>query len=401
MAKRVILFLMFLCIALPAYCTEKLTVTLFYSPHCKFCLRFKEETLPQLKAKYKDTVAWRELDTANDQNNLALLIATSRQFKRKTANVPSVLVGEYFLVGDELKTKLDATIALSLKQKKNPIYAFKKNLVEVFKELSLLTVIGGGLADGINPCAFAVIVFFVSFLAVHGYRKRDIVCIGSFYCLAVFTTYLLIGLGIFNFLYRLSGFYLAIKFFYYLVAAFCFILAGLSLYDRFRFKETRSSGEMILQLPKFLKKKINIVIGKGLREKKERTVVDLAFTSFVVGVGVSLLEAACTGQVYVPTIVFILQYAPYRLRALGYLVLYNLMFVLPLVIIFILALAGVSSQKFTDFLKRHLAALKILLAIVFFSLGILLIWDEVKFSLQFYFDAFRNFCQQVVSIKIR
>ena len=63
----------------------------------------------------------------------------------------------------------------------------QKAFLEKFREISPLTLISAGLIDGINPCAFAVIVFFVSFLAVYGYKKQEIVCIGIFYILAVFS----------------------------------------------------------------------------------------------------------------------------------------------------------------------------------------------------------------------
>jgi cytochrome c biogenesis protein CcdA len=99
---------------------------------------------------------------------------------------------------------------------------------------------------------------------------------------------------------------------------------------------------------------------------------------------VSLLEAACTGQVYLPTIVYIVKNTKLRLKALTYLILYNLMFILPLIVIFILSLVGFSSQKFNVFLKKHLGTIKIILAFIFLLLGLLVIWDEVKFSLQFY-----------------
>ncbi|MDD5429330.1 MAG: hypothetical protein PHE97_01260, partial [Candidatus Omnitrophica bacterium] len=245
----------------------------------------------------------------------------------------------------------------------------KADLASIFRKLSLFTIMGSGLADGINPCAFAVIVFFISFLAVYGYRRKEIVYVGSFYCLAVFLTYLLIGLGLFKFLYAASNIHFFIKGFYYFVAFFCFVMGLAALYDYFRFQKTKDSREAILQLPGFLKKRINFVIGSRLRHREGRSVVSLIFTSFIVGVLVSLLEAVCTGQVYVPTIVFILKDTSLRLKAWVYLILYNLMFILPLVFIFLLSLAGVKSIVFNRFLKKHLGIIKLIMALVFFALG--------------------------------
>jgi len=126
-------------------------------------------------------------------------------------------------------------------------------------------------------------------------------------------------------------------------------------------------------LPKFLKKRINTVIGTGLREKKDRGVVSLAISSFVIGMLVSILEAACTGQVYLPTIVYILRTTPMKLQAIAYLLLYNMMFILPLIVIFALSIVGVSSAKFSGILKRHIGAIKILMVVLFFVLGVLIL----------------------------
>jgi len=145
-----------------------------------------------------------------------------------------------------------------------------------------------------------------------------------------------------------------------------------ALYDYYKFKKTGRSQEAILQLPKFLKKRINIVIGSRMREKKGG-IWGLCVSSFVVGFLVSLLEAVCTGQVYIPTIVFILKNTDLKLKAATYLFLYNFMFILPLIVIFLLSLVGVSSTKFNNFLKKNLGRIKILMALVFFCLGLFIL----------------------------
>ncbi|UCD15829.1 MAG: hypothetical protein JSV34_01915 [Candidatus Omnitrophota bacterium] len=374
MARRLFLFLL-LFLPLFSYCEDKISVTLFYSPHCKVCISLKEEFLPKIKEKYNDNLEWRYLDVDDDPQSLQTLFSLSQSFGRKESKYPSVFVGSFFMVGvEEIRQDLEEAIKVTLERGAKPFRLRQVNLQELFGALSVFTVMGSGLIDGINPCAFAVIVFFVSFLAVYGYRKKDIVCVGTFYCLAVFIAYLLIGLGFFKFLYAFAAVYYVIKVFYYFIGGLCFALAALSVYDYVKFKKTGSSSGLILQLPNFMKKKINLVIGSRLREKKERSLIDLSITSFVIGFLVSLLEAVCTGQVYLPTIVYILKSTNLRLKAFSYLILYNLMFILPLVIIFLLSFLGVSSQKFNDFLKQHLGKIKILMALLFFALGAFIIW---------------------------
>ena len=372
--RRASLIFIFLLGSIAAYPQTKTPITLFHSTHCKVCLELEEEFFPEIKEKYKDRVQWNELETSQNSDNLSFLLSLVEQFEVESALVPAILVGDSFLIGaKDIKENLEIAIIEELAKGTRFIKFSKKDLPSFFKGISIFAVIGSGLIDGINPCAFAVIVFFISFLAVYGYGKREIICVGLAYCSAVFLTYLFLGLGFFKFLYAFSHIYLLIKTFYYFIAFFCFLMAAFAFIDYFRFRKTKSSEQAILQLPKFLKKQINKVIGSGLRDKKQTSVVALGLTSFGIGFLVSLLEAVCTGQVYLPTIVFILKNTDLKLKALTYLLVYNLMFILPLVVVFMLSLLGVGSAKFNKFLKENLGRIKIMLAIVFLSLGILIL----------------------------
>jgi len=354
-------------------------VTLFYSPHCKVCLGVKQGYLPAVKEKYAEKIQWVELNTDEDQIALARLYALADQHGRR-AVVPSILAGKTFMSGrieitQGLEPAIDKLLASDKGQtaESQPVQATTSLITETFKKMSVMTVIGSGLVDGINPCAFAVIVFFVSFLAVYGYRRRDIIWVGSAYCAAVFITYLLIGLGLFKVLYALSSFYLVMKIFYYLIATGCFVLFGLSIYDFIIYRKTGQSEGLILQLPKYLKLRMHKVIGDNLRSQENRTPIRLLFASLAVGFVVSLIEAVCTGQVYVPTIAFIMKDPDMRTKAFSYLLLYNAMFIAPLVGVFALSMAGYNSDTFNSLLKKHMGLAKLLLAGVFLALGIMLI----------------------------
>lgn len=129
---------------------------------------------------------------------------------------------------------------------------------------------------------------------------------------------------------------------------------------------------MLLQLPTNLKVRIHKIMGFFLRDKHESS-WRLVLAALAVGFGVSLVEAVCTGQVYVPTVVLIMQDPAFRVKAWVYLLLYNFMFILPLVIIFVLSVLGYESKGFNDFLKKHLGLMKLLLCVVFLALFILLL----------------------------
>ncbi len=371
-SKKIILLLILL-LPFSLYAKDKKNIILFYSTNCKVCIKVKKEILPEIKAKYKDKVYWEEISTS-DPGGLKKLVSITSSLGMKKSFVPSILVGGILLVGEgPIKKRLDIEIENSIKKNFVDLDFFKVDLFDIYKNFSVLAVMGSGLIDGINPCAFAVIVFFISFLSVYGYKRKEIICVGAAYCSAVFVTYVLIGLGCFNLFYKLTNIYFLNKFFYYFIAGFCFLMAALALYDFVLFKKTGKLDDAVLQLPKFLKKRINWVIGSRLRKKKGG-VWRLLITSFVIGFLVSLLEAVCTGQVYLPTIVFILKNTNLKLKAASLLLLYNFMFILPLILIFLLSLLGVSSSKFNNFLKKNIGKIKFLMIFLFVGLGLLILY---------------------------
>jgi len=84
---------------------------------------------------------------------------------------------------------------------------------------------------------------------------------------------------------------------------------------------------------------------------------------------VSFLELACTEQVYLPTILFVLSVPHLQLHAVSYLVLYNLAFVAPLIVVFVVAALGTSSSRLALLVQKHTSTVKLLTAGVFVVLG--------------------------------
>jgi cytochrome c biogenesis protein CcdA len=166
------------------------------------------------------------------------------------------------------------------------------------------------------------------------------------------------------------------------IGIFSIILGLLALYDYLVYKKTRNTDLLLLQLPLAIKNRIHQLIGLYYRQRPTprentpscRPLFKLISSALITGFLVSLLEAVCTGQTYLPTIVFVLKTTSLKLQALVYLFIYNLMFILPLVVIFLVALCGVSSGELSRFLRRHIPKIKIFMAIIFLALGVFLLW---------------------------
>ncbi len=363
---------------------ENNKLIIFHSPTCRKCIEAKAKIIPDIEKEFAGKVRTEYRDIT-DIENFKLLLSLKEKYGSTIENIWPVFYFQGHFLNGRGKIKKEALrvlISESLSQKPEGKQGLPSiDLIAYFRTFEPFVVISAGLTDGINPCAFTVIVFFISFLSLQGYKRRELIIIGLAFIFAVFITYLAIGLGLFGFLYKLSGFWLISRIFNLTVGILSIILGILALYDFFKFKRTAQTEGLLLQLPQAVKNQIHSLIGLHYRRTKEEGgkalkvhILRLALSALIVGFLVSILEAVCTGQVYLPTITFVLKATHLKLQALGYLILYNVMFIVPLFIIFLFALLGVTSEQFSRLLKRHLSAIKILMAILFFGLGIFLIW---------------------------
>jgi cytochrome c biogenesis protein CcdA len=357
----------------------------FFTPSCHICHEVRESFMPGIEKKYADKLAVEYKDLG-DMDFYKFLLGLRKQYNFSAdIKTPTIFFNKKFYVGrDQITSELIRDIEQSEfgAVATVTIEPAAADIKEVFFAFTPIAVMGAGLIDGINPCAFTVIVFFISYLAFQGYSRRQLIIIGFSFIFAVFLTYLLIGLGLFKLFYSLKGFWLMRKTLNFGIGGFTVILGGMAVWDAFKFKGTGSTEGMVLQLPQAVKNQIHRVIGGQFRktggnigpDNSNQAVWKLVVGAFITGFLVSWLEAVCTGQVYLPTIVMVLKSTNIKLRAFLYLLLYNFMFIVPLVGIFILALFGVSSSEFSRFLKKHFLLTKILMAVLFFGLGIYLMW---------------------------
>jgi cytochrome c biogenesis protein CcdA len=233
-------------------------------------------------------------------------------------------------------------------------------------------VILPGLGDGINPCAFATIIFFVSYLSVIERKGYQVILVGAAFTLAVFLSYLGFGMLLREVLAGLiqrTGPILR-PILNGLTALLCLLLAILSFAD-FRRARQGKVKDMALRLPDKLRRWINATIRRSM---KARTFV---IAAFLAGVIVSFIELACTGQIYVP-IILGLSNPGYRAQSMLDLIVYCLAFVVPLITVFVVTYTGTSSQKLGVLLRRYTAGVKLITAVLFLGIGFWLIYDILR-----------------------
>ena len=380
--KPLLLTLAFFAVSFGAW-AKPVDAVLFTSPYCPHCRHLKQDGFPQaFKEKHQDKVRLTEYDLTQDANNV-IFSQTLEAYHLDNAGIPMLIVGETVLQGypTQIGPGADAAVQKAIdNNEETRVPGLQKEEAHslqthetLFSQITLWAIIGAGLADGVNPCAFAVIVFFVSFLAAYKYTKKEIVIVGSAYCTAVFLAYVLMGLGAFHVLYAMKAFRYVTLVVQWGMVGLCGVFLLLSIYDFVVYQRTKKSEKMLLQLPTNYKVYIHKVMRFFLKDKHS-SMWRLLLAAFIVGFVVSGVEAVCTGQVYLPTIVVILKEVNQHFwRATEFLLLYNLMFILPLVLVFVLTLCGKESATFNDWLKKHLGLTKFILCCVFLGLLILLL----------------------------
>ena len=343
-------------------------ITYFHKRGCQKCAR-ASEILKRLKTEYPQVVV--EMRYAKESRELLEAMGALYEVPEvKRLTTPVVFIGDEYLL-DELDEKrletviqkyLPTGVTSRLSQAEANTGEASDEIVNRFNAFGTLAVAGAGLLDGINPCAFATIVFFISYMSLVGRKRKEMLVAGSAFAAAVFVTYLLLGMGLLKFLSFLNEFSVIAKCVYLLAAIGTFALAFLSLYDAYKAKQGKVR-EITLQLPKSLKQRIHKVI----REQTRTSGVIIG--ALVIGFAISALELVCTGQVYLPTITFVMAVEGMRVHALAYLILYNLMFIVPLLVVFGFVYWGTTSMQLGGVLQRHLMPVKLGTGVLLFGLG--------------------------------
>ncbi len=370
--------------------TFKAELIYFYQKGCSKCdrasylLKYLQQKYPNLHIKQIDLNSLdgkRLNETLSNRLNLP-------QEKRLIA--PSLFIGDTFLTPEEIsEAKVEGLIQKYSIQAGQGVSSVKpttllstdeikkaeESIIERFKSFGLFAILIAGLIEGLNPCALATLIFFISYLTMIGRTRKEILWGGVGFTGAGFLTHLLLGFGILGFVQQFSFFPLFSRIVYFITFLFSLILGIFSLYDYLQVKRGRPS-RMTLQVPNSLKKRIHRIIRtkeedfeKGEDSKSPRFLL----AAIVIGFIVTLLQSTCTSQVYLPTILFVTNIPSFRSSAIIYLILYNIVYILPLVAIFVIVYWGVTSEQLSFFLQRRTSTIKLLTALFFFILAGVLI----------------------------
>jgi HEAT repeat protein/cytochrome c biogenesis protein CcdA/glutaredoxin len=354
-------------------------VVFFRNPGCRDCARVAE-LLRALRSEFTDLIV-EEMDIRNP-DHARVNEALCDRFEvpeRYRLVAPAVFCGAGNLIKGEITferlgrmlSRTEATETAWRQVSDEAITRASLTLAERYTALGGWIVFAAGLLDGINPCAFATIIFLLSYLQVTRRGPREILAVGGAFVAGIFLAYFLLGLGLVEVVVRLSLLRRLGMVLNWGMAAFVAGVALLSVWDGVQCLRGRM-GDMVLQLPGVLKARIHDAVRHSTRHRH------FVAAAFVAGLVIAVLELACTGQVYAPTILYMLKTGQGRMGAVGYLALYNAAFIVPLLVVFVGAYGGLRSEHLTVWLGRRAALVKFATAILFAALFILFVFGTLK-----------------------
>jgi hypothetical protein len=224
-----------------------------------------------------------------------------------------------------------------------------------------------GLIAGVNPCALTTVVFLLSMLVYLKTGRQQIMAVAVGFTAAMLATFFLLELGFFT---VITTFCVSHGVSWVLACAVGFLAFLLSLWSAADAIGRCRSGDTThatLGSPRVVRPPIGGLIRAGL------TTRTLVGGSVALGSLVSMLDSLCTGQARLPVRLFIAPVPAMRTNAVAYLLLYTVMFMLPLIVVLLLVRVAATSDAFDTFLRRHLAFVKLGMAILFATLGVLAI----------------------------
>ena len=212
-------------------------------------------------------------------------------------------------------------------------------------------VLISALLDSVHPCSFSILLITIAFLFGIQMTRKKILQIGGIYIAGIFMAYLLIGLGILKVLHLFNTPHFMGK-----LGATLLIVFGIINLVNYLF-------------PKFpIKFKIPSVSHTAMGKLMERASFP---ASFGLGLLVGICQFPCMGGPYLMVIGLLRDQVTY-FSGFGYLVLYNLILIIPLVTVLWITADKIIVDKMQEWKKTNMQRVRFWAGLAMIIIGILI-----------------------------
>ncbi len=216
------------------------------------------------------------------------------------------------------------------------------------------------LADSVNPCAIAVLTMVLMTILIQNPEKRKKVLYGGLaFVASIYIGYLFYGVVIIQ---LFKGFAEILRenstYIYSGLAIFAMIIGALNIKDFFMYKK----GGIATEMPLFMRPRVKKIIQK----------ITSPSGAFIVGFLVTLFLLPCTIGPYIIASGLLSELG--TLGALPWLLYYNLLFVLPMLIIVAVIYYGFTKvNEVSGWKERNIKTLHLIAGILLFAVGFALL----------------------------
>ncbi len=218
--------------------------------------------------------------------------------------------------------------------------------------MNIIPILGtAALISGLNPCGLSILLLTIAFLFSIGRARTGILKVGGSYILGIFIVYILIGLG----LLRTLQVFNTPNFVAKIGALILIIVGAINLTNIF--------------LPVFpIKLKIPQAAHHKIARLMEKNSVPAAS---LLGALVGLFEFPCSGGPYLLVLGLLHDRATY-IMGFVYLLFYNIIFILPLIIVLLIASNNLVLEKVQQWKKDSTRRMKLWSGLAMIILGVII-----------------------------
>jgi len=231
------------------------------------------------------------------------------------------------------------------------------------EELTWTKIISLAAVDAINPCALAVLtLMLVAILTYNPTKKENILLAGLAFTISVFIMYLVYGLIIIKF-FQLIQLLTVIRLTLYKILGFGAIMLGLlNIKDFFKYRPGGIATEMPMSMRPLAKQIIS-----GVTSPRG---------AFIVGLFVTIFLLPCTIGPYV--IAGGILSALELIKTMPWLLVYNIIFILPMIVITLIIYAGIAQvEDVSGWREKNIRWLHLIAGIIMFGLGLAMLFGWV------------------------
>jgi len=349
--KKLIIFILVLGMFFKAGLikSQKPRIILFYGQGCSHCLKV-ERFLEKNHLNQFFEIEKKEIYFHQENRKAFEEICEKFQIPLKLRGVPLMIIENHYFVGDK---EILEVLEKKLKDLNFSQSDLKKTKKNTFSSFTLPLVLGAAFVDAINPCAFAILIILLATLLTQGSLKKVFLS-GLSFVMAIYFSYLMMGLGIYQ---ALASFKLS-YWFKKIIGISAMIIGILNLKDFFYY----GKGGFVMEVPLSWRPKLKRLIQS----------ITSPLGAFLVGLLVSLFLLPCTSGPYL-VILGMLSYKKFFLKALALLLLYNFVFILPMIGIIFLCAFGFSPQKLERIRQKRIRMLHLIGGLIMIIMGLVII----------------------------